>query len=349
MGHFLKGPSSSLRRSNLSSLRYTFATHHVHNDPHLRTAPRHRAAEHEICSRERRTTQTPGHKNSGSRSGYGTQLPLEVSTLLEASPVQDTAQPADSTPSSSATACSHRRSWSGRTCNIHCARETRPFCSRSRAGTSIRRGRFHSKSPLEGRFRSISLTTSQVGAGIQIPPNSGSLLRRWGVLQHLESKAVRPDSINFRRWANGATIGYTDLRQFEANFRAPYYVCHRAHLHEALHARAIELGVEVRLESKVARYCAAESRVELVGGSDVSGDLVVAADGKHGFNLPIDGTLADVCIGIRSGARATILGSLEPQAPSTGFAAYRATVDVEKMKAHPELCWILEKPALNIW
>jgi salicylate hydroxylase len=195
----------------------------------------------------------------------------------------------------------------------------------------------------------MRLTNSQVGAGIQIPPNSGSLLRRWGVLQRLESKAVKPDSINFRRWANGATIGYTDLRQFEANFRAPYYVCHRAHLHESLHARAIELGVEVRLESKVARYHGADSRVELVDGSDISGDLVVAADGKYSSRTRVDRTVADVYTGIRSGARTTILGDLEPLAPSTGFAAYRATVDVEKMKAHPELCWILEKPALNIW
>jgi salicylate hydroxylase len=32
-----------------------------------------------------------------------------------------------------------------------------------------------------------------------------------------------------------------------------------------------------------------------------------------------------------------------------GFAAYRATVDVEKMKADSQVAWLLEKPALNIW
>ena len=37
----------------------------------------------------------------------------------------------------------------------------------------------------------------------------------------------------------------------------------------------------------------------------------------------------------------------EPE--SNGFAAYRATVDVQKMKLDPEIAWILEKPSLNIW
>lgn len=32
-----------------------------------------------------------------------------------------------------------------------------------------------------------------------------------------------------------------------------------------------------------------------------------------------------------------------------GFAAYRATVDVERMRNDPEVSWILKKPALNIW
>jgi salicylate hydroxylase len=33
----------------------------------------------------------------------------------------------------------------------------------------------------------------------------------------------------------------------------------------------------------------------------------------------------------------------------TGFAAYRATVDVAKMKSDPEISWLLERPSLNIW
>lgn len=32
-----------------------------------------------------------------------------------------------------------------------------------------------------------------------------------------------------------------------------------------------------------------------------------------------------------------------------GFAAYRATVDVNRMKSDLDVSWILEKPSLNIW
>lgn len=40
------------------------------------------------------------------------------------------------------------------------------------------------------------LIPSEVGAGIQIPPNSGRLLRRWGVFEHLEKWVVKPEGIN---------------------------------------------------------------------------------------------------------------------------------------------------------
>lgn len=32
-----------------------------------------------------------------------------------------------------------------------------------------------------------------------------------------------------------------------------------------------------------------------------------------------------------------------------GFAVYRATVPVEKMKKEPDLAWLLEQPDVNIW
>lgn len=33
----------------------------------------------------------------------------------------------------------------------------------------------------------------------------------------------------------------------------------------------------------------------------------------------------------------------------TGYAVYRATVDVEKMREIPEISWVLEQPNLNLW
>ncbi|TLS29318.1 hypothetical protein PpBr36_00009 [Pyricularia pennisetigena] len=171
----------------------------------------------------------------------------------------------------------------------------------------------------------------EVGAGIQIPPNSGRLLRRWGVFAKAEKLFAEPSCINFRRWQDGSLIGYTDLDEFGTWFGAPYCVAHRAHLHEALHARALELGVELRLNSRVAAYRPDDAQVELANGEVVRGDLVVAADG------------------IKSVARDTLQAAQAEEPTFTGFAAYRATVDAEKIAADPEIAWILQKPSLNIW
>ena len=53
--------------------------------------------------------------------------------------------------------------------------------------------------------------------------------------------------------------------------------------------------------------------------------------------------------GIKSIARDIVGGASQGEPKPTGFAAYRATVDVEKMKKIPELNWILQKPGLNVW
>lgn len=126
---------------------------------------------------------------------------------------------------------------------------------------------------------------AEVGAGIQIPPNSGRLLHRWGVMeQDLGRLAVRPDGISFRRWRSGSVIGFTDLSsEFSAMYGAPYYVVHRAHLHEALSSRAAALGVSVRLNSRVVRYDEPSASVSLQDGTELHGDLVVAVDGKIRF------------------------------------------------------------------
>lgn len=100
-------------------------------------------------------------------------------------------------------------------------------------------------------------------------------------MKHLAQYAVQPDSINFRRWQNGALIGITDLSpEFSSQYGAPYYVVHRAHLHAALYTRAIELDVNMWLNSKVDAYDPETASIALSDGKTFQGDLVVAADGR---------------------------------------------------------------------
>ncbi len=92
----------------------------------------------------------------------------------------------------------------------------------------------------------------QVGAGIQLTPNVTRLLSRWGVSPLLEKDAVEPKAIYMRRWSDGKAIGRTKLvPEFRANFDAPYWVVHRAHLHQALYDRAVALGANVVVNARV--------------------------------------------------------------------------------------------------
>jgi salicylate hydroxylase len=96
----------------------------------------------------------------------------------------------------------------------------------------------------------------------------------------LEKWAVQPEAINFRRWGNGKVIGHTALDNvFKDNFEVPYYVAHRAHLHDALHQQALRLGVVLKLGCKVVKYHE-QGSVALHDGSVIKGSLVVAADGE---------------------------------------------------------------------
>ncbi|ROV90991.1 hypothetical protein VSDG_07660 [Cytospora chrysosperma] len=172
----------------------------------------------------------------------------------------------------------------------------------------------------------------EVGAGIQVPPNSAKLLERWGVMKHLAKNAVQPEYINFRRWQNGEIIGVTDLSpEFSAQYGAPYYVVHRAHLHTALYERALELGINVRLNSKVVAYDPGTASITQSDGSEFQGDLVVAADG------------------VKSLARIIVSPGGRGVPKYTGYAVYRATVDVKRMRKFAETSWVLEKPNLNLW
>jgi salicylate hydroxylase len=126
-----------------------------------------------------------------------------------------------------------------------------------------------------------ALVLGEVGAGIQIPSNSARLLLRWGLGPYLKNIAVEPESIAMRRWENGDVIGLTQLiPDFRRAFGAPYYVVHRAHLHEALHKLATDLGVKVEVGSTVVDYDLDAPSLMLKNGSVRHGDLIIGADGR---------------------------------------------------------------------
>ena len=91
---------------------------------------------------------------------------------------------------------------------------------------------------------------------------------------------MMPESLFWRRWENGLIIGNARVNpQSEELFGSPYYVTHRAHLHEILHQKAVELGMVIRLGSKVEKYDLDTTSFALASGEVIDADLIVAADG----------------------------------------------------------------------
>ncbi|KAM0205010.1 hypothetical protein ACHAQI_009558 [Fusarium lateritium] len=177
-----------------------------------------------------------------------------------------------------------------------------------------------------------AVSLGEVGAGIQIPPNSSRLLLKWGLGPYLEESAVKPESMTFRRWANGDPVGYTSLcPEFETRYGAPYFVIHRADFHRALCRRAKDLGVKIITDSRVMGYDQSIPSASTLDGREYRADLIIAADG------------------VKSYARSVILGGADLPPQRTGFAVYRATVDTEEMKRDENTFWLLEKPGINIW
>ncbi|KAK5075318.1 hypothetical protein LTR64_001523 [Lithohypha guttulata] len=171
----------------------------------------------------------------------------------------------------------------------------------------------------------------EVGAGIQMPPNSARLLLKWGLGEYLDERVVEPTCITFRRWQNGAELSRTALvPDHRQKFGAPYYVVHRAHFHDSLHQLALKLGAKVKIASRVIEYDPETPSITLANGEVHYADLIVAADG------------------INSIARETVTGA-RTDSRNTGFAAYRATIDVDKIKADPEIAWIVEEAKINLW
>ena len=92
---------------------------------------------------------------------------------------------------------------------------------------------------------------SEVGAGIQIPPNASRLLLSWGLGPALRAHAVEPSAIVFRRYDTGELIGYTDcVPRMARDHGAPHYQVHRADYHAMLRRLACTVpGVRLCLRA----------------------------------------------------------------------------------------------------
>ncbi|MES2980463.1 MAG: FAD-dependent monooxygenase [Pseudomonadota bacterium] len=149
---------------------------------------------------------------------------------------------------------------------------------------------------------------SEVGAGIQLGPNSTRVLQAWGLGNALESVASFPERLVVKDALDGRELGRLRLGQrCLERYGSPYATVHRADLHGLLlEACAASGAVDLRLDARVRAFTETDTAVQLEwpDGKCVEGDALIGADG------------------LWSQVRAKLLG--DGPARLTGHLAYRA-------------------------
>ncbi|OTB01070.1 hypothetical protein M426DRAFT_64632 [Hypoxylon sp. CI-4A] len=173
----------------------------------------------------------------------------------------------------------------------------------------------------------------EIGAGIQVLPNSSRILISWGLGDKLSKHATRPRYANMIGW-KGNHLSKMDLHAYGNALGTPFWDFHRANLHRCLLDRAIELGAQLHVKSRVHKIEYSEDQLTatavLSDGRSMSADLIVGADG------------------ISSNLREVLLGKPDPPLP-TGDLAYRLLIDAKEMLADPELEHFIRDPQVNYW
>ncbi|KAK5229848.1 hypothetical protein LTR96_003460 [Exophiala xenobiotica] len=177
-----------------------------------------------------------------------------------------------------------------------------------------------------------SRALNEVGAGIQIPPNSSRVLDAYGLTDKLLEAVTWPESIQLKRYANSEVIARTPLHPRNTQvYGHPYWLIHRADFQRILFDAAVEAGVEVRLGCHVELVDEQSPSVHLKGGEVVKADLIIGADG------------------IKSKVRRAVIPDEEIEAVSSANCAYRATIPADVMLADPELAALLRDKNANCW
>lgn len=148
----------------------------------------------------------------------------------------------------------------------------------------------------------------EVGAGIQILPNSARVLFSWGLKDALEPYSTKPTKCNFFGW-KGNHLSNMDLRAYGEVAKGPFWDFYRANLCQCLLDRAVKLGARIVTNARVVYFRVSAdnltAKVFIADGRTMTADLVVGADG------------------INSKMRESLLNRKDPSIPSGDLSTLR--------------------------
>ncbi|KIX04881.1 uncharacterized protein Z518_05752 [Rhinocladiella mackenziei CBS 650.93] len=173
---------------------------------------------------------------------------------------------------------------------------------------------------------------SMVGAGIQVPPNAGRVMKHLGLLDGLMKQAVEIEYLDLLRYEDGSRLLRRDCSKSLEQYGAPWLVSHREDYHMILLDAARSSGVEIRLGSMVKAIKFETTEVVLEDDSVLKADVIVGADG------------------LWSSTRDQILGHPSPPT-ETGDLAYRATFTTAQLRSlnNPRINKLVEERAATLW
>ncbi|EME39558.1 FAD-binding monooxygenase-like protein [Dothistroma septosporum NZE10] len=176
---------------------------------------------------------------------------------------------------------------------------------------------------------------AEIGAGFQVTPNGCKVLQQYGILEELRRTAAEPTLLQVRRWSDGRVLSRTDDFNVEmkTKYNAPFWDLHRVDVQRALATRANDLGVEVRLGSRIEDIDFEKTTLRLASGETLKADLIVGADGLWS----------------KCRQRFLVSKGLEEDAPiPTGDLAYRIVLNVDAVKSREVKDWIVQ-PTCQFW
>ena len=158
----------------------------------------------------------------------------------------------------------------------------------------------------------------EVGAGVQLGANGTRVLIALGLEEPMRRIVCEPEGKEMRLWTTGQTWPVFDLGVGSTQrYGAPYWMAHRGDFHAVLLSAVRATAPEaIRTGAECTGFAQTADGVtlHLASGEQVTGDVLLAADGVH------------------SAIRRQMFG--EGRAQFTGIMAWRGLVPMERLPTH---------------